>query len=291
MKTAPLKFAILVVLFGGVFFLQREIDEAKAQLIKDPGYHLRPPKSSIMKALSLGHETLVADIYWMRAIQYYANMTELGRIPEDLYYLSDFITDLDPNFEYAYYSTGLVLTMENGNHNHIRTILEKGKKHIPKSWRIPFQLGIALYFLMNNYEEAAQNLDDASMNKGWQPYAFLAARIRAEGGNPMLSIKFLQSQFEQTKEPYWRKKIEQHIQELWVSVHLQFLNKKLNAYHQKTGKFAVSWQELFEAGVMNSSEMPREPFGGKYVIDSETYQADTTTDHKLFVYRPPIRMF
>ncbi len=291
MKTVFLKLAVLVVLFGGVFFLQREIDATKAQIIKDPGYQLRPPKSSIMKAVSLGHETLVADIYWMRAIQYYANMGELGRIPADLYYLSEFITDLDPRFEYAYYSTGLVLTMEHGNHNHIKTILEKGKKNIPKSWRIPFQLGVSLYFLMNNYEEAAQNLDEACANKGWKPYAFLAARIRAEGGDPMTSIKFLESQLSQTKEPYWREKIEQHIQELWVSVHLQFLNKKLDEYHQKTGLFAESWEELFDAGIMKPLEIPREPFGGRYIIDLETHQADTTTNHKLFVYRPPEKVF
>lgn len=291
MKSAVVKFLLIALLFSGMFFIQRRIDESKSRLLHEKAYSLRPPKSGIIKSLSLGHEVLVADIYWMRAIQYYAVMTDLGRIPEDLYYLSDFITDLDPRFMYAYYSTGLVLSIENGNHEHIKAILEKGKKALPDSWRIPFQLGIALYFLMEDYEGAADNLDYASKVKDYKPYAFLAARIRAEGGNPLTSISFLQSQLKDTKDEYWRGKITRHIQELWVSVHLNFLDEKLKAFHDSTGAYASQWRELYDAGIMKPSEMPVEPFGGKYIIDEETHRSDTTTDHKLFVYRPPQKVF
>jgi hypothetical protein len=287
MRLMFLKIFSVLFLFGSVFFFQIRIDQFKKQFIREPTYHFRPPKSSFIRFLSLGHETFVADIYWMRAVQYYANMTEIGRIPEDLYYLSDFITDLDPLFEYGYYSAGLVLTFENGNHRHIRAILEKGKEALPESWRIPFMLGFSEYFLMRDYENAALNLEEAGRLAEHHSWVFLAARIRAEKGNPMLSIHFLNQQLRHTKEPYWRQKIEKHIKQLWISVHINNLNARLEEYHREHGSWASSWQELYNAGIMNPSEMPREPFGGEYIIDPETHLADTTSGQRLMVYEHP----
>ena len=58
--------------------------------------------SSVLKRISLGYELVFADIYWMRALQYFSNTKNYYGKAEQLYKYFDVITDLDPKFINAY---------------------------------------------------------------------------------------------------------------------------------------------------------------------------------------------
>src|SRR3972149_6454307 len=65
--------------------------------------------SSALKRLSLGYKELLADIYWMRALQYFGGGRFKEKNPEMLYHYFDILTDLDPKFVNAYRFGGTFL--------------------------------------------------------------------------------------------------------------------------------------------------------------------------------------
>src|SRR3989304_8493189 len=58
--------------------------------------------SSALKRLSLGYKELLADIYWMRALQYFGGRRFKEENPGFLYHYFDILTDFDPMFVNAY---------------------------------------------------------------------------------------------------------------------------------------------------------------------------------------------
>ncbi len=282
----PFRFLALALLFGNILLMQRRLDQALDQMKKEGAYHLRPPNAAAVKVASIGYSDLVADAYWIQAIQYAGTMFKLHRPAADLVPTVDFITDLDPQFEFPYIFLGSILAFEGFNGPGIEGVLKKGRRALPQSWKIAFYLGFTQYYLLQKYQEAADNLDDAADLTGFNTYALLASRIRAEGGKPELSIVFLQHILERTEEPGYRRSLEQRIKELVVLVQLEFLNQKLDRYRQLAGRPAATWPDLDRAGVLRLAEMPVHPLGGTYAIDRQTGRAVSSIKIHEGIYWP-----
>jgi hypothetical protein len=272
--------------FGNILLMQYRLDQALDQLQQAGAYHLRPPNAAAVKVASVGYTDLVTDAYWLQIIQYVGTMHRLHQPSTDLIPAADFITDLDPQFEMPYVLIGSILTIENGHGPSIERIISKGRRALPKDWKVAFYLGFTQYYLVQKYPEAADNLDVAADLSGYPYYALLASRIRAEGGNPELSIAFLEHILEKTEDPTYRRNIEQRIKELLVLVQLKFLNQKLERYRELAGKPAANWEDLERAGVLRPAELPAHPLGGTYAIDPNTGRAKSSIEVHEGVYRP-----
>lgn len=119
---------------------------------------------------SFGFNTLLADILWIRAIQY------LGGIPKieeaeaaTIYQMFDRITDLDPQFLEAYKLGGLTLGVEESEK--AINLLEKGivnNKDVP--WTIPYYASISAFFHLKNYPEAIRFLEIAVKSPDHPPH-------------------------------------------------------------------------------------------------------------------------
>jgi len=273
-KRSPwLGWLVLALLFGNILLMQRRLDQALDRLRQEGSYHLHPPNAAAVKVASIGYADLVADTYWIEAIQYAGTLMKLHLPADDLIPAVDFITDLDPRFEFPYVFIGSVLVLEGGSGASIERVLDKGRRALPQAWKIAFYLGFTQYYLLHKYPESADNLDVAADLSGFSNYALLASRIRAEGGKPELSIAFLQHILEKTTDPTYRRNIEQRIKELIVLVQLDFLNQKLDRYRELTGKPAAAWEDLYREGLLSPAEMPRHPLGGTYSLDPQTGRA------------------
>ena len=109
------------------------------------------PDPATLSAIGLGHQELMADTIWLRALSYFA-----VHLTEDKEYLwldryIDTIIDLDPNFRMIYIWAGTV-TMYGGQvisnqaveaSNHF---LERGLENYPLDWQINFMLGCNYLF-------------------------------------------------------------------------------------------------------------------------------------------------
>ena len=100
MNRVPLTLLLLTAI--GVYWTQRAID-ARVGQFRNTEEVLYLPSGKVIKTLSLGHNGLLADIYWMRAVQYYGGKRLKNEKRFDLLApLIGIATTLDPQLIHAY---------------------------------------------------------------------------------------------------------------------------------------------------------------------------------------------
>ena len=107
MKVHPLAWVALVALFAvvvGLQMLQAQQPELGLPAgTSDNMLYVRSP--AFLRRAALSYDGLLADVYWIRAVQHYGR-TKLSHEPNKqfdlLYPLLDLTTSLDPYFDVAY---------------------------------------------------------------------------------------------------------------------------------------------------------------------------------------------
>ncbi len=229
--------------------------------------------SGAVGKLALSYKSVLADLYWIRAIQYFA-ATRLNKRPivgEDLLYpLLDVSTTLDPSFNLAYrfgaiflaekYSTGL------GRPDQALRLLDKGFAQNPDKWEYLYDKGFIYYWTYLDPRTGAHWFAEAAKVPGsaeWLPG--LAGYMLAQGGDRR-SSRFLFQQILQTAEhEYMRKTAEWRLAQLDILDGLDQLNVVLDRYARATGARATSWQPLISSGMLRG--VPTDPDGTPLVID------------------------
>lgn len=103
------------------------------------------PRPEVVRPLLLGFHPLMADLYWLRTIQYLGEQIQHRRPAPHLYPLVDFVTRLDPRFFDAFQLGALFLTIGQQYPQAI-AVYERGIASHPDRWELPHDLG-RLYFL------------------------------------------------------------------------------------------------------------------------------------------------
>jgi hypothetical protein len=116
-----------------------------------------------VKRLALGYESLLADIYWMRAIQYYGRRDEAARRPvryANLMSLLEITTTLDPARIDAYRFGGTFLAepepLGAGRPEQAAELLTRGIAHHPTEWRLYFDKGFIHFWYLHEYQRAGE---------------------------------------------------------------------------------------------------------------------------------------
>src|SRR5215208_3758509 len=150
--------------------------------------------------MALGFKALVADLYWMRTLQYFGDIQRGHRtygVPDieaarreydSLYPLLDLTTSLDPRFNLAYRFGAIFLSEKPpagpGRPDLAIRLLEKGLRARPDRWEYMHDIGFVHYWWDHNYIEAAAAFRKAGAMPGapvWlEP---LAATTLVEGGD------------------------------------------------------------------------------------------------------------
>jgi hypothetical protein len=178
------------------------------------------PRSSALKALSLGHNELAADLVVLRALVYFgAEMSVKG----DFKWLENYLqtaVDLDPEWRAPYKWAG-VATMYNGKKITNPSVmlsshfLELGVQHFPSDWELAFMLGCNYLFELHTDDRAekdawtrqgAEWVRHAAIVGGAPPWVpLLAATILRKEGQEEAAVRhleevYLTTQDEKTKE-------------------------------------------------------------------------------------------
>ena len=156
--------------------------------------------------MALSFKSLLADVYWMRAVQYFGG-TRLdvkngvapkpgsGRTGYDLLYpLLDVTTTLDPSFNIAYRfgATFLAEGYPNGpgRPDQAVALLEKGFDNNPGKWQYLYDKAFVYYWSMHDYRQAAHWFSEAAKVPGspaWMP-GLAAFMLGAGRRSPQLAV-------------------------------------------------------------------------------------------------------
>jgi len=271
------------LLLAGTVLIQHALDRKQLRVLRSGEDEVVFPNASILKVLSLGHSNLVADYYWLKAIQYLGNCLTLKAPPAQMYKYAQFVTDIDPQFFEAYYYPAAVMIADRLAPAETILLLEKGRQHLPQAGELAFQLGFAYYYFEGDRQKAARNLKDAAVLRDYPPYAMLAARILAEGNNPDLSLSLLEELDKGYKLDKWGGSVAQMVAGFNQQKIIIRLNQLIEQFHAEKKRYPDGLPELVSAGLIKA--LPQDPLGGAFFFDRQNLRAKSTREFYAGVYK------
>jgi tetratricopeptide (TPR) repeat protein len=271
-KTVSVFAVLLVALLAGSIWALRGVDRARGkQATLEEVLYL--PSGKTVKRMSLGYSSLLADIYWTRAVQYFGERHQQKAERYDLLYpLLDITTDLDPQLAPAY-QTGAIFLCQPvpagaGEPDKAVTLLEKGIAANPANWRTYFTLGFVQYLEKHDYKAAEAAFQRGSEVPGAHPWMRAMAAKMAEHAEDIETATMLwKGIYDTSHDKEIRKTALQHLSSLRAEADLRELRRRVQLFHDKTGTWPASWMDLVRAGLMPG--IPQDPSGKVYTLSPE----------------------
>jgi hypothetical protein len=244
--------------------------------------------SEAVGRMALSFKDVLSDIYWIRAIQYFA-ATRLQNRPiqgEDLLYpLLDVTTTLDPAFNIAYRFGATFLSEARakglGRPDLAMKLLDKGFAANPQKWQYLYDKAFIYYWHTNDYRSASHWFAEAAKVPGsadWLPG--LAAYMAVQGGDRQSSRFMFQQLRESAEHEYMRKNAQLRLEQLDLLDLIDALNARLARYEQETGQRATSWEPLLERRWIRA--VPTDQDGKPLLIDATTGRATVGRESKYY---------
>ena len=261
--------AFIPFLFLAIVVLQQRID-AKTRTAALEQEELLLRSGQVAKNLSLGYDSLLADIYWTRAVQYYGARIGVPGAKFDLLGpLLDVTTTLDPHLMPAY-RFGAIFLSETGEGGAGRPdlaveLVKRGIAANPSEWRLDTDLGFLYYWRMHDYKNAAAAYLQASTNPEAPLWAkYMAARIAQKGGSIETSRMIWSELYLSTKDPNIKKTAAQELQSLQAQDDESRLDAIAEEYRTRFGHYPASIQDLVSVKLLYGP--PADPAGFPYVL-------------------------
>jgi tetratricopeptide (TPR) repeat protein len=173
------------------------------------------PSGRFIEQATLGYHDLAADVLWFKMVQYYGGYRMRENDLALFSHLVDVITDLDPQFTFAYVFGALVIAEDLGHFGEGVKFLEKGIRSNPGDWRLPFELGFLHYVYAHDYPRALSYFQAASRLPGAGPQAArFAAFVAGKAGYTETSIALWEELARTSDNRYIRELAERYIEKL-----------------------------------------------------------------------------
>lgn len=214
------------LLFAAVGFISHSTEAMSASLQPDADVlNLSSPK--IVKKMSLGYDSLMADIYWTRVVQYYGDKrhsqgddaTGASANFPLLEPLLNITTTLDPELLVAYKVGAIFLAEPSpkgaGRPDLATNLLRRGIANNPGDWRLWHDLGMIYYEDLHDYKAASDAYYQGSRNpkaRDWMKV--MAAKIAQEGQSQEISRFLWTEVYTSSQDPNIRKNALEHLKQL-----------------------------------------------------------------------------
>jgi tetratricopeptide (TPR) repeat protein len=227
------------------------------------------PNGRHLKAMSLGHASLAADLVYLWAIQYYSDYDRKDRFRFVEHVFGNVIPDLDPHYVDPYWLGAMILSVEAGDLEAGLRVLDKGFENNPTVWVLPYLAGFECY-RAHQYERAAEYFDRSSRAPGAPALPLrMKAGIVAKKGDLRESIRLWDELLRDPRGDAASRGIaERQIRDLTVRADLADLAAAVAAFRERAGHLPQSIQELVRAGFLHGALV--DPNGHPYLYDPAT---------------------
>lgn len=238
------------------------------------------PNGKYLKATSLGHAPLVADLVYLWAIQYYSDYDREDRYRYVEHVFGDVIAELDPAYTDPYWIGALILTTEAKDLDGGLRLLDKGFAQNPSEWVLPYLAGWECD-RAGQFARAAAYFDRAAKAPGAPPALFrLKAGMTALTGNLREAIARWKDVLDDPRNDEGARSIAtRQIRTLTVKADLQDLDAAIAAFRARVGRAPRSLDELVRAGFLRA--LPLDPDGEPYAYDPATASATSKAGRLL----------
>jgi hypothetical protein len=266
-------WVLVTMLMGSVVGLQAMLErQSGAPATAENLLYVRSPEA--MKRLALSYDSLLADLYWIRTVQYYGG-TRLAADPQKrydlLYPLLDLTTSLEPRFNVAYLFGSIFLAEPPpggpGRADLAIALLHKGLEAQPDKWEFAQWIGFVHYWWGHDYDEAAAWFRRAAAFPN-APFWLgqLAAATLAEGGRRDSSRLLWQEVAKSAVNDAFRNEAQRRLQQLDAMDQMDRLRQLAAAYRRATNTPPGDWADLQRAGFLRG--LPVDPTGVPYRLEA-----------------------
>ncbi len=259
MKNNSAKLIISVVFvvigFGLVFLLSNFINNSRPPLpenFEDQDLLLQGSK---IKGFTLGFNGLMADWYWMQALQYIGdkvtnskdaniNLENLRPLnPRLLYPLLDNATSLDPQFLTAY-SYGAIVLPAIDSQLAIK-IAEKGITNNPNEWRLYQHLGY-IYWRLKDFDKASESYQKGSQIEGSPSFMrMMAAQMKTQGGSRQTARIMYQQMLSEAQDSQTKEVATMKLMQIDSLDEREAIQNVLNSFRNQQNRCINNWAEIF----------------------------------------------
>jgi hypothetical protein len=270
---------LLVLLMASAVGLQA-IRERGGELPVASGNLLYVRSPEALRRMALSYDSLLADVYWIRAVQVYGD-TKLGRSADRsyslLYPLLDLSTSLDPSFDVAYQFGALFLAEQPpggpGRPDLALRLLEKGLRAQPEDWQLHQAIGFVHYWSYQDYAAAAQWFGRGARLPGAPTWMEpLAAVTLAQGGDRRASRLMWQQMLGSQTDDWFRNEAQRRLMQLDAMDQLETLTRVVAAFTASQGRPPAGWAELTRGGYVRGTIA--DPTGAPYHLDGGVVSLD-----------------
>jgi hypothetical protein len=275
----------LIVCLTALYPLQRWIDASddKARIEEEALYLAN---GTTVRRVALGHEALLADVYWMRSVQYFGrkvieDATILNQRSDRLgllYPLIDIVTDLDPRHTSAYRFGGFFV------HDYVDkvkgfTILEKGVQNNPEVWSMSQDLAF-LYWTDGRCKEASDTYARASKIPGAPAWmASLSATVLADCGDIATAREMYNHMLEGATDPRVVADLQRKLKEIQAYDEVSALRGAVAAYKERTGRFPSALGQVRSLVPPTAPRLRFDPSGNPLDPNGAAYHYDPATGY------------
>lgn len=273
--------------------IQRRIDARYSQdkRIFDLLYFASP---AVVKKMALGYDGLLADIYWMRAIQYYGRREEAARRAVrygNLASLLDITTMLDPDLIDAYRFGGFFLAEDDplgaGQPLEAIKLLDKGIVVHPQEWRLHFDKGFVNFWRLRDYRKAGEVWLAAS-RLSTAPYWMegLAAMGLSKSGAVETARALWERQYQESERADIKDNARNHLLSMDMDQTRWTLEFFVERYRKRFGRRPETLEGLVLVRFLK--QVPKDPSDVPFVYNPETGEVRVSlrTGTK-YLRRPP----
>jgi len=263
--TALLFFTVL----GALAFSQNNVYTRRNAMISHDRIFLLPRKQ-VLRVMALGHEMTVADLLWIRAVQFFGgNFSTLTREGfeykgEGIHKLFYILQYLDPKFYQIYEFGAFVFTEGLNEPKEAVDFLRLGSEVYPEDWKLLFEAAFVAFYYMENNELALEMAELAGARSSAPPHVKrFKGQILSRLGRFDASIDYFRRLIEESQSELQKKIAQQNLDRILNEKNLFVLTEIVGKYKQQFGEPPGEIEDLVRRGLI--AHLPEDPLtGGDY---------------------------
>lgn len=277
------------------------------QVWRDRGWQPYEPATPVlwlqdaatMRRLALGFDSLIADVYWMRAVVYFGRQrldTRADKNYDLLYPFLDLVTTLDVRFTTAYRFGAIFLSEAPpggpGRPDLAVELLQRGAERTPERWEYLHDIGFVYFMTYRDYGQAAEWYQRASEIEGapfWLKTTAAAALV--QGGEREAARLIWQQMFETAADDWLKRESRTRLAQFDAMDTIDELNHVLWTFKLRMGYLPAAWDDVVAAQLLRG--VPRDPAGTPFEIDRESETVKVSTSSPLWPmpddFQPTVR--
>ena len=272
---STLFLVLLLILTCGIFMNLKIITDRIMRKKVHGSSIIYLPKGEYLKFATFGYSSLLADMIYLWAIQYYSDY----EIPDrflNLYHIFSIISELDPQYFDAYDVGAFIAAYEAQDLDLALKILNLGLEKNPQEWWFPYIAAHYLQFIKKDHELAQEYYKKTMSIEGYPPI------VRRLYANAIFKATDYQKAWQAWLEIYntaederTKRVASNHLYNVKATMDIEMLKEAIAKYREKYGRNPADLSKLVYAGFLKS--IPKDLDDKEYLYDAQTGEVKTPT--------------